>query len=113
MDTILTKYTVYHVDGTETEYEIDFPREPGYNRLAPIIQPHLDGADLERVYVLWNDEPLDMFVDEFGAGKPLPRNEKATEIYRNNVLTRRKDKNPEELPAIYGPAVLFHRRVWF
>ena len=41
------------------------------------------------------------------------RNEAATAIYRNNVLSQVPGKEPETLPCIVGPAVLFSRRVWF
>lgn len=81
-------------------------------------------------------QPLDMFVDDSGApmllewqdvactkaaltrkGKGLPRNEAATAIYRRATILGRTaikyDGDPETLPAIYGPAVLFDRRVWF
>jgi hypothetical protein len=54
-----------------------------------------------------------MFVDEMGLPKNLPRNEKATEIYRNNWLTQHPGADPDSLPHIAGTAVIFSRRVWF
>lgn len=52
-----------------------------------------------------------MFVDEMGALKRLPRNDAATKIYRNSFLSKRPDDDPEKLPLIAGPAVVFLRRV--
>jgi hypothetical protein len=104
--------------------------EPSYAELAGVIRPLLDGGQLEHVYVLadFNDgtdyEPLDMFVDDEGAaqllngapGKNLARNEYATAIYRRATLLGRSaapvPADPEDLPAVYGPVVLFARRVW-
>lgn len=92
---------------------VDLAPEPGYRALSAILRPLLDGAELEHVTVLHDGEPADMFVDECGSIKRLPRNEAATAIYRNNWLTQHPKAAPESLPAIYGPAVLFSRRVWF
>lgn len=87
--------------------------DPGYPALKAIVEPFLDGGDLEHVTVLHDGKRTDMFVDECGSLKGLPRNEPATSIYRNNWLTQHPKEDPESLPAIYGPAVLFSRRVWF
>jgi hypothetical protein len=59
------------------------------------------------------DEYLDMFVDEDSHGRERPRNEAATTIYRANALRQFPGTDPESLPWIAGPAVLFDRRVWF
>lgn len=103
--------------------ELDLPGKPGYAGLKDLLKPLLDGADLERVAVLadfsggTDYQPTDMFVDEMGTLKRLPRNEAATAIYRRATMMGRsgapKPKDPEDLPAIYGPAILFDRRVWF
>jgi len=67
----------------------------------------------ERVRVWHGGEYLDLFVDETGALKDLPRNEAATTIYRANAIAHMPDvKDPEELDAVFGVAILFHRRVW-
>ena len=57
-------------------------------------------------------EWTDMFVDEMGALRRLPRNDAATRIYRNGFLSKRPDDDPEKLPYIAGPAVVFLRPVW-
>lgn len=99
--------------------EIDLRREPGYDKLREVLTPLLDGADLEHVSVLadfdggTDYQRHDMFVDETGQLKSLPRNEAATAIYRRNALRRRPGTDPEDLPCIVGPAVLFDRIVWF
>lgn len=59
-------------------------------------------------------EYLDMFIDEDGHSRDRPRrNEKATAIYRANWLRQHPSTDPETLPWIAGPAVLFDKRVWF
>lgn len=103
--------------------EIELPREPGYHLLRDILTPYLDGAALEHVSVLAdfdggeNYKPSDMFVDDEGLIKWLPRNEEATVIYRRaNQMGRSaapKVSNPELLSYICGPAILFDRQVWF
>ena len=45
--------------------------------------------------------------------KNLPRNEKATAIYRNNWLTQHPNTDPEMMAFIVGPAVVFSDRVWY
>jgi hypothetical protein len=47
-----------------------------------------------------------------GALKRLPRNDAATKIYRNGFLSNRPNHDPEKLPYIAGPAVVFLRSVW-
>ncbi|WP_336801667.1 hypothetical protein [Kaistia sp. MMO-174] len=108
-----TAFTIYRVDAEPEQAEADLPEQPGYRLLRDLLTPLLDGARFEHVAVLHQDEPADMFVDEFGALNGLPRNEAATKIYRNNWLTMHPGTPPDDLPAIYGTAVLFARRVWF
>ena len=110
---MLTSYTALRPAAEPEIRETELAPEPGYIRLKAVVTPLLDGADLERVSVLHDGERADMFVDEMSAVKGLPRNEAATAIYRNNWLTQHPGEDPESLPAIYGPAVLFSRRVWF
>ena len=110
--------TVYHVipeiGSTRSIVTETLPERPNLNQLRQIIEPHLDGERLEHVTVLWNGRRTDMFVGENSAinGRMI-RNVRATEIYRNNWLTQYPDTDPESLPAISGPAVIFDRRVWF
>lgn len=105
------------------QQEVDLPEDPGYHKLREIIAPLLDKGELEHVSVLADFDggtqykPLDMFVDDRGLLKHLPRNEAATTIYRRANLTGRsaapKVDDPEMLSSICGPAILFDRRVWF
>lgn len=109
--------TVMHIlppIGTMQTVTIQMRPEPDLAELRKYIEPHLDGEKLERVAVLWDGKRTDMFVGECSAinGRMI-RNVRATEIYRNNMLTRHPDMDPETMPAISGPAVLFDRRVWF
>ena len=110
-----TKYTVIQPDGTEEDRVVEWPDDPGYDRIKSIVEPVLNGGWLEHVTVLFNGEAHDMFVDEEGRvpHKNLPRNDKATEIYRAAALSREPMRHPESLPWVAGPAVIFQRRVWF
>jgi hypothetical protein len=94
-----------------------------WKNLRMVISPMIDGQEPEHVTVwssLDNNAPferLDMFVGETSANDGQPRNEAATTHYRRATMTGKTPvptpANPEELPAIYGPAVLFGRRVWY
>jgi hypothetical protein len=90
-----------------------------YAALKAIIEP-ITGYPLEHVTVLAdfaggkNFRRSDMFVNELGhvVKPPLPRNEEATAIYRRNALLHQGYTDPEELPVIVGPAILFEHIVW-
>lgn len=109
-----TEYTIIRANGDEEVHSVQLPAEPDFFQLKAIIQPIIgERNDFEHVGVLHNDVRTDMFVDEMGRLKGLPRNERATAIYRHNWLSKHPDTNPELMPAIVGTAVLFARRVWF
>lgn len=68
----------------------------------------------ERVNVLYGNEYRDMFVGETSTinGRHI-RNIRATEIYRNNVLSNGWEPSYSNLPYICGPAILFpDYQVW-
>ncbi|WP_070096221.1 hypothetical protein [Pseudomonas sp. NBRC 111139] len=108
-----TNYTVIHPDGTELNLHMNLPAAPTLQTLRSLIVPHLAGGDLEQVGVLHNGKGTDMFVDEEGLLKRLPRNDKATAIYRAHYLKQNPGVDPEQLGFIAGTAVIFDRRVWF
>lgn len=109
-----TTATIIRADGTEEQRELDWPHEPGYHAIRDLVEPVLGaGRFLEHVAVLHEGQRTDMFVDDSGLLDGLPRNEKATAIYRNNVLTHEPGTDPESLPHIAGTAILMSRRVWF
>ncbi len=108
-----TKYTIYSPGLEPKHLTADLPHDPGYDKLCSFICPLLDDNKFEHVTVLVDGEYFDMFVDEFSVLKSLFFNEDATKIYRNNYLTQHPDTDPSDLPPIMGPAVLFHRKVWF
>lgn len=117
---IPTSWKLIRVNGDVSDFHGELFREPGYDVLNVIIKPLLDRADMEHVSVLANFDlsstdyrPLDMFVDDIGLKKGLPRNEAATTIYWRNWMTYHPGANPEALHFISGPAVLFSRRVWY
>lgn len=114
-----TEYLIMRAHGPSEKRLIDWPRQPGYDRVRELIEPLLDGASLEQVSCLAdfqggsNYQPSDMFVDDRGRDKRLLRNEPATVIYRRASLLRMQSRDPESLPAIHGTAILFNRRIWF
>jgi len=86
--------------------------------LRDLIEP-ITGAPMEHVTVFTDFKGGsdykygDMFVNELGKWKNLPRNEAATIIYRRNTLYHEPGKyDPEDLDCILGPAVLFEAKVW-
>lgn len=113
-DTARFGFVVFRPDGTQASGECKMPAEGSrWRDLANVIRPLLDGADFEHVRVFHEGEYRDMFVDEIGQLKGLPRNERATEIYRCNVLTHEiPPPDPESLPDVVGSAVLFDKPVW-
>ena len=105
--------TVYHTDGREEVVETDLPPRPNLHQLKEVMAPYFPNAYTEHVNVLVGSRYTDMFVDEDGLTKRLPRNEKATAIYRNNWLTQHPNTDPEMMACIVGPAVVFSDRVWY
>ena len=108
-----TKLKIIQPNGEETEVTLDMAPRPALHDIQAALAPYFGGAYTERVNVLEDDGYTDMFVDEDGFAKGLERNEKATEIYRNNWLTQHPDTDPERLGFIVGTAVIFSRQVWF
>jgi hypothetical protein len=101
------------LDGSRSEETIEVPQAPNRDQLRALVEPLLDGQRLEHVAVLWDDKRCSMFVGETSTIDGLPFNAEATKVYRNNWMTRHPDADPDELPEIRGPAVLFDRNVWF
>lgn len=101
--------------------EVEIPDDPSevLAALRTIVEPITEGR-MEHVTVLSDFEDgvnykrADMFVHEEGhvLVPPLPRNEAATAIYRRNGIMNHGVTNPETLPWIAGPAVLFEHIVW-
>jgi hypothetical protein len=95
-------------------------KDPGYKQLRDICLSLIKTAlDIEHVSVLSgfceNDSwrHLDMFVDNEGVRKDLPYNYHATTEYQRAYRQRHPSADPRDLPAVWGDAVLFDRRVWF
>ena len=107
------RYRVISAAGAETKHAAQMGPSPTLKELHDTVEPHLGGNGMEHVLVLLAGRPADMFVDEIGVLKGLPRNEKATLIYRANWMARHPKCDRETLPWIAGAAVLFYRRVWF
>lgn len=108
-----TTIHVYRPGQDVENIDLDIAEDPGYFALKEIIQPLLNGADLEHVSVLFKDKPTDMFVDDVGLLKGLPRNDEATDIYRAFWMKHHPGHKPEDLSFIAGTAVVFDRQVWF
>lgn len=122
---IPTRLLIMRPDGSREVQTHLMSTNPGIAELNAILKPLLGLLELddyiERVAVFapFEEKPLDkrdMFVDEIGQQKGLPRNEEATEHYRRATMLGRsaepKPADPEELPDVVGSAVLFERTVW-
>ena len=86
-----------------------------FHDIKRIVKPHLAGANLMRVAILHKGEERDMFIGDMAYIDRLPRNRRATAIYRA-ALIEANSKAPRSTIAkksIRGPAVLFNERVWF
>jgi hypothetical protein len=103
------------------EFQVDLPERPSITELHAVIDPLLNTAAWEHVVVyvgleawLGASQYRDMFVDETGQLKGLPRNEEATFLYRRNYLMHETDPgDAESLHFIAGPAAFFpERKVW-
>lgn len=105
-------YVLIPVLGARQEFGIDgWTDRQASNLLQSFIRPHFD-EDYEHVAVLFEGHRRDMFVGGTSAinGRHI-RNVRATEIYRANALSQNPRLDPESLPAISGPAVLFPDRI--
>ncbi len=107
--------TVLHVIHPEAatigDMTVMLPETPDLEVLNAILRPLLGGAFVH-VHISAEDGVRDMFVHETGEIDRLPVNETATRLYRAGYMTMSPDAEPGDLPAIYGPAVVFTRRVW-
>jgi len=109
-----TDYTIIRADNTEEQGSVDWPRAPKYETMKALIGPIVKGP-MEHVYVLHNEKPASMFVDESALirAQVPPRNEKATRIYRAAAMKKRPGIYTESLPPIFGDVILFDRVVWY
>lgn len=114
---MIYRYVVMRPEEMNEGGSVIWPQEPSLGDLRLLIEP-IVGGDLEHVTVLADFKgglafkPADMFVHERGLIVGLPRNANATDIYRRNSLMHQGVSDPESLPWIAGPAVLFEKRVW-
>jgi hypothetical protein len=112
-----TDYIAFFPDGSTRSGFVQWPRNPGLALIEQLVLPLLgDGEPLEQVAVLYKDRPADMFVSEYGhldhgTRGPLPRNDAATDIYRAHWRGNHPNDDPDTLPWIAGPAVLFTNRI--
>ena len=106
-------FRVIDPDGSVFEHRVEMSRPPTLKEIRAAVMPHLDESEnLEHVSVLHDGKRADMFVDERGIQYRRQRNDTATRIYRHNWMTRHPECDPEKLPIIVGPAVLFDEIVW-
>lgn len=115
------KYLLIRPNGSTKLGKTSWPLRPAeleYKVLAKTVKELLElsnGRHFERVRVWFNDQYLDMFVDDYGQGT-LPVNYGATAIYQANIRVhspRTLSDSPDALAKIYGPALIFFERVWF
>jgi hypothetical protein len=81
------------------------PEGPLVADLRNVVQPHLGGHRMIRMEVFYSGEMRDLFVDAAAVPKDLPRNERATAIYRLHFLSLNPGVDPESLPYMPGAAV--------
>jgi hypothetical protein len=111
--TRLYRFHVFATDGTHDEHVAQMSVPPKLDEIKAAVMPHLGTAKhLEHVAVLHWDRRCDMFVDDNGVPDLLDRNDEATKIYRFNWMQQHPEQDPETLPYIAGPAVLFEQIVW-
>ena len=87
------------------------PETPDLEVLNAVLRPLIGGAFVH-VHIAAEDGLRDMFVHETGEIDRLPVNPVASQLYRAGLLTSNLDTRPDDLPPIYGTAVVFTRRVW-
>ena len=113
-----TKVLIMRPDEPNERRTFELPRGRPMTSSPSSCGPSLGCECFEHVTVLadfaggLDFKRADMFVDEMGHPKNLPRNGNATAIYRRNALLHQGVKDPETLDWIAGPAVLFERIVW-
>lgn len=103
------RYTVYYPDDAARPARCNVvvpARMLTLDRLRPAIEPHFNNRRVVRVRIVLGGAPREMLVDEIAALKGQPFNARATKLYRADWLARHRDAVAEQLPAIYGIAVL-------
>jgi hypothetical protein len=76
---------------------------PEKMELTKIITGFLgDNAPTRALCAHSDGKPFDMFMNETAGLKELPRNERATTIYRAAYMARHPTHDPESLAAIFG-----------
>jgi hypothetical protein len=90
-----------------------FREVPSRQEIARVVRPLIDDATMMRVPVTRAETGLavDMFVDELAIIKDLPRNERATTIFREEYLLWHPFADPAKLRFIAGTAILFDEPV--
>jgi hypothetical protein len=115
---VKTRFLVLRPEEPNEGLTVELPRRPTYEQIAAVVRPVLQCEWFEHVSVLADFKGglafgrADMFVDEMGHPKNLPRNGNATAIYRRNALLHQGVKDPETLDWIAGPALLCERVIW-
>lgn len=108
------RFLLIPVLGAKTEHKGAFGKGENIRTALMRMIGRMFDEPFERVNVLYEGEYRDMFVGETSAinGRHI-RNIRATEIYRNNTLLNVPNTDPESLPAISGPAIIFpDYQVW-
>lgn len=89
------------------------PHPYGVQAVTSVVSPLLGGSDVDHVPVVYNGAWRDLFVDPMAEIRGMDRNEMATAVYQNYLLSKFPDTDIDTAPAIYGSAVLFCQdKVW-
>jgi hypothetical protein len=89
------------------------PDVPEEEEIRGVVEPMLGGFTTTLVKVLDEGKAREMFVDELATPKELPRNERATKLYRDFLSERFPDVARDDMPHIAGTAIVFDEQVWF
>lgn len=87
--------------------QMDVPHPYGIREITSLVKRLLGNAEVEHVPVVYKGAWRMLLVDPAAQIRAKPRNETATAIYRNYLVSAFPNQDPEDSPAIWGDAVLF------
>lgn len=104
----LFHYRVIEADGREQRGAAEMSEPPTMGELHALVESHLNAPMFRITVKRVGDGTQAMFIEELAEIKELPRNEKATAIYREQWMADHPKADAEQMPAIYGTAILFY-----
>ena len=111
-DRVYTRFSTFGSPRRPHRPFVHWPARPSWNQIRSLVLPLLEYEPMAHLPVLYGNTRGDLFFGEDAEKQGLFRNGVATSIFRAALLRRDLGRDPETLPVIYGPAVVFHRQVW-